>query len=152
MKSAAARPSRPSALPANAFIGRETMPTSVEVAAELQGASLVWDQLLAAVAERHAATFHEWKSYSPKRGWALRVAQKARTIVWLSPASNAFIASVILGDRAVAAANAKQLPREVVVALATAPKYAEGTGVRLVITNAKQLPGLLELIAIKVAH
>jgi hypothetical protein len=56
------------------------------------------------------------------------VLKKKRTIVWLSPGRGGFNVLFILSDRAVAAARAAKLPRAVLAALATAPKYPEGTG------------------------
>lgn len=69
---------------ANAFCGRTTAPTDEELTTALGAARPVWNQLLSDVAEAAGADVREWKSYSPKQGWALRVCRKKRTIVWLT--------------------------------------------------------------------
>jgi hypothetical protein len=95
---------------ANAFIGKLAAPTNHELATALGVAKPVWDQLLAELAGELGVNLHEWNSYSPKAGWSLRVKRKARTIVWLGPREDAFIAAFILGDKAVRSACATKLP------------------------------------------
>jgi hypothetical protein len=68
-------------MPINAFINKTKQPTDAEIAAALEPARPVWDQLLAALSQAHGTDIHEWKSYSVKAGWALRVKRKARTVV-----------------------------------------------------------------------
>jgi len=136
----------------NAFVGQRTQPTSGELSAALGPARSVWDQLLASLAGEHGADVHEWNSYSPKAGWSLRIKRKARTVVWLGPSKGSFIAAFILGDKALRAARGINLSQRVVKAIASAPKYPEGTGVRLQIKRAGDLPGALKLAAIKLAN
>jgi hypothetical protein len=113
----------------------------------------IWDDLLAGLAKDHGAEGREWKSYSPKKwGWSLRVLRKKRTIVWLSPGVGGFNVLFILGEKAMVAARAAKLPKTVAHALETAPKYPEGTGVRLVVKSPRSLPALRKLAAIKVAN
>lgn len=139
-------------LPPNAFIGRATPPTVKELADALGPARLVWDELLAALAREHAADVHEWKCHSPKWGWSLRVLRKKRTIVWLSPCNGSFEVLFILGERAMQAARSARLPKAVAQTLATAPKYPEGTGVRLRVKSPRSLSALKQLATIKVAN
>lgn len=136
----------------NAFINRPTPPPDADLAAALGDAKAVWDDLLATLARDGITTGHEWKSYNAKWGWSLRVVKKKRTIVWLSPGRDGFTVLFILGDKAVAAARTAKLPRRVLAALAAAPKYPEGTGLRLVTKSARDLPALLRLATIKAAN
>jgi hypothetical protein len=136
----------------NAFIGKTTSPTATDVGGALGPAKGSWDRLLADLAAELGADVHEWKSYSPKAGWSLRVLRKKRTIVWLSPGNGCFEVVFILGGRAMEAARAAKLPKSVLQALETAPKYAEGTGVRLTVSSPRNLAVLKQLAAIKVEH
>ena len=138
--------------PPNAFIGRTTKPTETELGDALGPAGAVWDELLAKLAREHAADVHEWKCHSPKWGWSLRILRKKRTIVWLSPSTGCFEVLFILGERAMQAARAAKLPKAVAQTLATAPKYPEGTGVRLAVKSPRSLGALKQLAAIKVAN
>ncbi len=136
----------------NAFIGRTSKPTEADVSAALGPARATWDELLASLARQHAVEGREWKCHSPKWGWSLRVLRRQRTIVWLSPAVGGFNVLFILGDKAVTAARAAKLPASVAHALETAPKYPEGTGLRLVVKSSRSLATLKKLAAIKIAN
>ena len=137
---------------ANAFIGKPAAPTDDELTAALGPAKPVWDQLLADLDRDFGVNVHEWTCYSPKAGWSLRVKRKARTIVWLGPREGSFIAAFILGDKAMQAAHASKLPQRIVNIINEAPKYPEGSGVRIPMKALKDLAAAKDLAAIKIAN
>jgi len=136
----------------NAFIGKAKKPTDAELATALGPARATWDQLLADLALEYGVNIQEWNSYSPKAGWSLRVKRKARTIVWLGPRAGSFIAAFILGDKAMRAARTGKLPQRIVKIMEEAPKYPEGTGVRITLKTSKDLAAVKTLAAIKLAN
>ena len=136
----------------NAFIGKTEQPTDRELTAALGPARATWDQLLADLALEYGANVQEWNSYSPKAGWSLRVKRKARTIVWLGPREGSFLAAFILGGKAMQAARASPLPKRIIKILNEAPKYPEGTGVRVPVKTLKDLAAVRTLAAIKLAN
>ena len=136
----------------NAFVGRTAQPTAAEVTAALGETSELWEELVTWFATEKGVVDQEWKSVSPKYGWAVRLKLKKRTIVYLGPCSGCFRVSFVLGDRAVAAARASDLPKRVIKALDEAPRYAEGTGLRLLIKGRKDLAGIRELAVIKLEN
>lgn len=137
---------------ANAFIGKTEAPSTNELAAALGPAKPVWDQLLAELDQELGVNVHEWNSYSPKAGWSLRLKRKARTIVWLGPREGSFIAAFILGGKAVQAAHATKLPPRIAKAIKEAPKYPEGTGLRLPMKTSNDIAAVKTLAAIKLAN
>ncbi|MDO8539780.1 MAG: DUF3788 domain-containing protein [Opitutaceae bacterium] len=139
-------------MPANAFIGKTAQPTDAELSVALGPARTTWDQLLSGLAQMYGVNVHEWKCHSPKWGWTLRVKRKDRTIVWLSPSEDCFNVLFILGDKAMLAARKTPLPRRIVHALEIAPKYPDGTGVRLVVRSPRDVGTLKKLAAIKLAN
>ncbi len=136
----------------NAFINKPDKPTNDELTAELGPAKALWDQLIADLAEECDAGIQEWKSYSPKYGWSLRLKHKKRTIVYLSPHRGCFGVAFILGDRAVQAARQSKLPRRVLTIIDEAPRYPEGTGVRLEVKGAKDIAIVKKLATIKMEN
>jgi hypothetical protein len=136
----------------NAFIGRTTPPTEADVATALGRAKPVWDQLIAELGSRYDVGVQEWKSYSPKAGWSLRLKRRGRTIVWMAPAAGSFQAIVILGDRAVADARQAGLSAKLLRLLDDAPRYPEGTGLRLVIKTERDLAAVRTLVAVKLRN
>lgn len=135
----------------NAFIGRTTKPTAEEVSAALGATAALWKQLVDWLAEQGVAE-QEWNSSSPKYGWSLRLKLKKRTIVYLGPCDGCFRVAFVLGDRAVAAARESDLSKGVLKLLDEAPRYAEGTGVRLIVKGAKDLAAIRKLALIKLAN
>lgn len=135
----------------NAFIGSPRKPSDAQLATALGPAKAVWDQVIAELAGL-GVTGQEWKSYSPKAGWACRMKRRERTIVWMAPCPGAVHVAFILGDRAVEAAREAKLPARVAKALAAAPRYPEGTGLRIETRSVRDVKAILKLAEIKLAH
>jgi hypothetical protein len=135
----------------NAFIGKTSLPTTKEIVTALGSTADLWKQLVDWLAEQGVAE-EEWKSSSPKYGWSLRLKLKKRTIVYLGPCAGCFRVAFVLGDRAVAAARQSGLAKSTLKLLDEAPRYAEGTGVRLMVKAPKDLAAIRKLALIKLAN
>ena len=135
-----------------AFAGRAKSPDDIALAGALGDAHAAWNRFLELLASELEVTVREWRSYSPKWGWSLRVKRKARTIVWLAPLKGAFEVVFILGDKAVRAAQTAGLSETLLRKVNGAEKYPEGRAVRFVIRSERAVPGLVKLAAIKIAN
>ncbi len=135
----------------NAFIDHPALPTPAEIASSLGQTDGLWQQIVHWVAEQGAPE-EEWKSFSPKYGWSLRLKRKKRTIVYLAPCKGCFQVAFLLGDKAVAAARQSDLPKSVVQDIEQARRYAEGTGVRILVRQEKDLAPIRKLVQIKLAN
>ncbi len=135
----------------NAFIGRADLPRPKEIAAALGSTNELWKQLVDWLAEQ-GISGQEWNSYSSKAGWSLRLKLKKRTIVYLGPCNGCFRVAFVLGDRAVAAARQSDLSEAALKLLDEAPRYAEGTGLRLMVKAAKDLAAIRKLALVKLAN
>jgi hypothetical protein len=107
--------------------------------------------LIADAAEQGVA-LRTWKSISPKYGWSLRLKQGRRTIFYLSPCKECFRVVLILGDKAVAAAQKSNLSKSIHDAINQAPRHTEGTGLRIMVSKPSDLPAIRRLIAVKLAN
>jgi len=136
----------------NAFVGQKARPTEEQIAMALGASADAWKQLAEDMAKEHGVDLQEWKSYSGKYGWSLKLKQKKRTIVHLSPGAGCFLAGVILGDRAVKAARRWKLPKSVVKMIDEAPRYPEGTGVRVLVKGLRDLGAIHKLVEVKLAN
>jgi hypothetical protein len=135
----------------NAFIGKTARPTEAEVDAALGSTAAMWKQLVDWMAEQGAGE-REWNSSGAKYGWSLRLKVKKRNIVYLGPCAGCFRVAFALGDKAVAAARKSDLPKSALKLLDEAPRYAEGTGVRLMVKAEKDLAAIKKLALIKMAN
>jgi Protein of unknown function (DUF3788) len=137
----------------NAFIGKKEQPTPEEVGTVLGPAAVLWNELIAWMAEELTVTTQEWKGICVRKyGWSLTLKLKKRTIVYLGPCFGCFRVAFSLGDKAMEAARAAKLPRKIQQALAEAPRYPEGTGLRLVVTRKADLAPIRKLAEIKLAN
>ena len=132
----------------NAFIGSAQPPTDDELSVQLGAARALWDELLALL----ALPDREWHSYSPKAGWSLKLKVGKRTIVYLAPCHGCFRVAFVLGAKAVEAARKCKLSKAVMKIIDEAPRYAEGTGVRLEIKARKDLAAVKKLADVKLAN
>jgi len=135
----------------NAFADKPRKPSDSELTLALGPAKPLWDYLIAAAKELGAAD-EEWKSYSPKYGWTLRLKKKKRTIVYLSPGTGSFLVSLVLGDRAMAQARQRGLPKTMLKLLADATRYPEGTAIRTNVRKKADVGRVMKLIAIKLGN
>jgi hypothetical protein len=136
----------------NAFIAKIAKPTDEELTAALGASVEVWKELLNWLAEDKGVTDQEWKSTSPKYGWSLLMKLKKRTILYLGPCDGCFRVAFVLGDRAIAAVSQSRLPKSTLKALDEAPRYAEGTGLRLIVKGSKDLAAIRILTTVKLAN
>lgn len=136
----------------NAFLGHAAKPTPLEVAAALGASAAAWTQLIDWLADIHDVLVHEWKSDSLRYGWSLRLKKKDRTIVYMAPCQGCFRVSFVLGARAMEVVRDTHFPPAVQQAIAEAPHYAEGTGIRLIVHKPTDLLSIRTLAEIKLAN
>lgn len=136
----------------NAFAGQATRPTERELASVLGGSHSLWQELVADLKRDLKLDGEEWNSYSVKAGWSLRLQLKKRNIVYFGPRSGYFLASLILGEKAVAAARKSKLPARILKMIDEAKRYPEGTAVRLEMRDAADASVVRTLANIKIEN
>jgi hypothetical protein len=136
----------------NAFIGKTAHPTTAELTATLGKTNELWDELVDWLAQEHGVTDREWTCSGAKYGWALRLKLKKRAILYLGPCDGCFRAALVLGDRAIQAAREGSLSKSLQKLIDEAPRYPEGTGVRIMVKRKADLAAVRELAVIKLAN
>jgi hypothetical protein len=136
----------------NAFIGRPKQPTDEELTAALGRARAVWDALLDRLAKDCNVVTQEWNCYSRKYGWSLRLKVKDRNILYLAPCVGCFHMAIILGDKAIVTARQGKPSKSVLNLIKEGKKYPEGTAVRIEPVGAKNIPTIVSLAKLKLAH
>lgn len=135
----------------NAFIGKPKPPTDEELTHALGSAKPLWRQLVADL-KKCGVDDQEWNSHSQKAGWSLRLQQKKRNIVYLSPGRGGFMASFALGEKAMQATRESGFPSHRLKILNEAQRYAEGTAVRIEVKTSQDVAVVTKLAAIKLAN
>jgi hypothetical protein len=93
----------------NAFAAHAKRPTESELSSVLGGAKVLWNKLAAELKRDLKLDDEEWKSSSVKAGWLL--------------VTGFFLASFVLGDKAIAAARKSKLPKRVLRIRDEAKRY-----------------------------
>ena len=135
----------------NAFAGHAAKPSANELAGVLGPSATLWDNLIGRLSSEYGVDGQEWRSYSTRSGWALKLNRKKRTIAYLTPSNGCFGVGFILGNKAVEAAK-REAPASLVQLIAASPKYPEGTGVRLLVKHKKDLAPVETLAKVKLAN
>ncbi len=141
-----------SVIPPNAFAGRSEKPDEEALSQALGPAKAVWDRFVAELAAEYNVNTQEWRCYSVKAGWSLRLKRGKRTIVWLAPCEGCFRVMFILGEKAVQAAHQSRLPERLLKMIDEAERHPEGRGLRIQVKAAKDIPSLKLLAEIKIEH
>jgi uncharacterized protein DUF3788 len=128
------------------FADKAHQPTEKDLRSVLGKPYTAWVELIELVSNRIPPILQAW---SFTTGWSLRLKRKDRVIVYMTPRDGHFLVSFALGEKAVAAARASKLPATVLKAIESAPKYAEGRGVRFEVRQVRQVPPLAALAEIK---
>jgi hypothetical protein len=111
-----------------------------------------WDRLLADLHAVHDPLTEEWHFSGAAYGWSMRVRTKKRTLVYLIPREEFFLAGIVLGAKATESTRQSGLPERIMRVIDDAPVYAEGRGFRLEVRNPEDVCAVETLVSIKVRH
>jgi hypothetical protein len=136
----------------SAFDDKSRKPGTGDLKKMLGRTSAHWENLIAYLAGEYTPLDQTWNFAGANWGWSLRLKQKKRTILYLTPCKAYFFVGFVLGEKAVKAAHESSLPDSILTVIDAAKKYAEGRGVRLEIRNNKDLDNVKKLCAIKTAN
>lgn len=134
------------------FVEKSEAPTAPALAGALGSRAWLWEDIMRGIRLRHAPVTEEWVYAGKNDGWSLRLKQKKRAVVYLTPVAGGFRASFAMGEKAVRAAHESALPQSILRLIDDAPRYAEGRAVRLDVKRASDVKYVLELAAIKMAN
>lgn len=135
----------------SAFDDQTRRPGPRDLSRVLGGAAALWRQLVAHMTRTYAPMTEQWNFSGAKYGWSLRLKQKDRVILYLTPQAGCFLVGLALGEKAADAARDRGLPASVLEIIDRAPRYAEGRGIRLTIAAGDDLAAIQELAALKMA-
>lgn len=124
-------------------------PTEADLRAVLGSAYDAWARLIELVSRRVPPIEEVWAFTSAAAGWSLRLRRKDRIVLYMKPDSGRFLVSFALGEKAVAAAHTEKLPKRILAAIDSAPRYAEGRGVRIEVKTIRDVASLAALAQIK---
>lgn len=135
----------------SAFDDKSHEPQVAELQATLGRAGARWNELVAHIASEYAPVTTTWGFSGANWGWSLRLTQRKRTILYMTPQDRYFLVGFVLGAKAVRAAHAIPLDESVLALIDEAPKYAEGRGIRIEVRTKGDIEMVKRLAAVKLA-
>ena len=136
----------------SAFGDKSCEPQSSELRAVLGRSAARWDELIGQLEAAFSPLALDWNFAGAKWGWILRLKQKKRTVLYLTPCKRHFIAGFALGQKAVDAARAIPLDNSVLAVIDAAPKYPEGRGVRIEVRTKRDAEYVKQLADVKMSN
>lgn len=133
------------------FDDKSRQPTEADLARVLKGSFIFWNELKKRIASKFAPLTYEWGFSSKSTGWGLRLKHRERIILYMTPCDGYFLASFALGEKAVEAARAGNVPTSTMKVIESAKRYAEGRGVRLRVTSTREVGNVEKLAVIKMS-
>jgi len=134
------------------FADKNPPPTARAVDDVLGTARSAWALFCEELATLGPTFATEWKHYGKSAGWFFVLKNGKRTLGYLAPQEGRFLAVIVLGEKAAAAALDFKLPAAIKQAIRDAKPYVEGRSVRLEITDKKTVRFAIELVRFKLAN
>jgi hypothetical protein len=124
-------------------------PTDAELRVALGSASVLWSGIVTAVGDLASPLDTEWRPSKTEFGRMCLLQHKKRTLLYLTPEKEKIKVAVVLGERAYGLAMASSLPAAIKKMFSEARAYAEGRGIRFVVSSASDVSTVKKLAAIK---
>ncbi len=135
----------------SAFDDPKAPPSDRDLSQRLGAAAPAWSALLSKLRQDVDGLDEVWGFAGAKFGWSLRVRRKERVLLYLTPSDGSFLAGIVLGEKAVAAARGAGLPDALLARIEAAPRYAEGRGLRIPLGPGDDVEPIRRLVALKLA-
>jgi hypothetical protein len=134
------------------FCDQDNIPSEVELKLALADTFILWQQIENFTLLQCPTTKAGWYFSGTKYGWGYRISDATRVLVYLLPRSGYFKVGLVFGKKALTVIQNSKVANSIKQELSTTKAFAEGTGIRLNITDASILSDILLLITIKVAN
>ena len=136
----------------SAFDDRDLQPQDSDLAETLGDSQDLWDELKSQMEQQFQSLSVNWGYSGKKWGWSLRLKQRARTVLYMTPRSGHFVVGFALGQKAVDAAHESDLPGSTLDMIDDSQKYAEGRAVRVEVRSGDDLRNAARIATIKMGN
>lgn len=137
-------------MPVNYFVDRATEPENKDMEVALGSTYPLFEKIVKYLVDTCKDIRPEWKQYSKKMGWQLKLLKGKRNILFIVPFEGSFMVYFVFGDKAVQRVMESDISDEIKTQLQNARKYMEGRGIELSITeDTENIDHIIKLIEIK---
>ena len=137
-------------MPDYLFLDKSIQPTERQLKDAIADTYEYWIEIKKRIAALYGDTKAEWKFYSKKSGWTLKILLKKRNLFFFQPFANYFSLTFVFGDKAANAIEESDVSEALKRVLRDAKKYAEGRGLLVEVKTRNDLADVYRLIDIKI--
>ncbi len=134
------------------FTDKDIVPNEIDLKLALADTFIFWQQIENFTLLHCPSTKAGWYFSGTKYGWGYRISDANRVLVYLLPRSGYFKVGLVFGKKALTVIQNSKVADSIKQELSITKAFAEGTGIRLNITDASLLSDILLLITIKIAN
>jgi len=127
-------------------------PIAENVNSLLGNTATLWREFLEFIENEVGTTIIDWKFYTKKSGWTMKLLLKKRNFFFFKPQEDSFAITFFFGDHAVNAILESDFPKPIKEDLRNARKYMEGRGIRRVFTTIEDVEIAKKLLKIKLQY
>jgi hypothetical protein len=132
------------------FEDQKIVPTNELLEAAIGETFLLWTAIENYTLSLCPEAKKEWKFSGQKHGWSYRISDKKRVLVYLLPRDKFFKVAFVFGKIAFHEIVESHIDVNIKNELMTTKEYAEGRGIRIVVTDENQLKDIQFLIETKI--
>ena len=129
------------------FGEKAILPNKEALSVTLKDTQVLWDEVLDISGGKG-----EWEFYGKAAGWTFQVKKGKRTLFYMMPKDGWFQMTFVYGERAVEAAQAHELPKNVLDDLLQAKAYVEGRSVAIEITSNEDIDVVKKMLQLKMGY
>lgn len=134
------------------FTDKEIQPSDALLQQGLGSGFIYWKKVEELVMEKYPEGKGSWNFSGKKFGWSYQIKDKKRALIYLLPRRGYFKVALVFGEKAFQEILNSTVSQQIKAELSTAPKYAEGRGIRIDVRDEQLLGDIGQLIPIKIAH
>lgn len=134
------------------FSDKAAIPTGKDLPDKLGDTYALWQQIHAIVLSKYPEGIADWNFPGKKYGWSYRIKDKKRALIYFLPREGYFKVAFVFGDRALNDIMNSDISETIKTNLKQAPKYVEGTGIRINISDSTCIRDIEQLLDFKLKY
>jgi hypothetical protein len=134
------------------FLDKVQIPNENDLEIALGNNFSIWREIRDFVIEKYPSAVEEWFSSGKKYGWAFRIKDKKRAIVYLSPRVEYFIVTFVYGQKATDKILTSDISQALKNDLMGSKVYMEGRVLRIDVQDSTLIGDIKKLIEIKLRN
>lgn len=134
------------------FIDKQKTPTETDLQKALGETYPYWQELSAFIRETGRVSSEKWHYSGEKYGWAYRLSDEKRVLVYLLPRHLYFKTAFVFGGKATSLILESSISEAIKLELNAAKVYAEGRGIRIDVKDPGVVGDIKKLITIKTGN